>query len=63
MLPRYEGGMTFSGVPERPPNRLKMTTRAARLGGRPPDRVPRMKWLAECSPVALGEALRAVARS
>jgi len=40
-----------------------MTTRAARLGRRPPDRVPRMKWLAECSPVALGEALRAVARS
>jgi hypothetical protein len=63
MPPTLRGGYDIFGRPERPPNRRKMTTRAARLGRRPPDRVPRMKWLAECSPVALGEALRAVARS
>src|SRR5579859_2180528 len=45
MPPRYEGGTTFSAA------------RAGRPARRPPDRVPRMKWLAECS----AEALRAVA--
>lgn len=45
MPPRYEGGTTFSGPPIGPRRH----------------RVARVKWLAECSVAALGEALRAVA--
>ena len=49
---RYEGGMTFSGARERsgPPE-----------NDREADRVPEVKWLAECSVAALREALAAVA--
>src|SRR5580704_14938545 len=49
MPPRYEGGTTFSGA------------RAGRPARRPPDSVPRVKWLAEPSAEALREALKPVA--
>ena len=61
MLPRYEGGMTFSGprAAPKPPGKWP-PARPGWVGG-PPDKVPRMKWLAEGSPAARREALRAVA--
>ncbi len=61
MLPRYEGGMTFFGSPSGPQTAGKWPPARPGWVGGPPDKVPRMKWLAECSPAALREALRAVA--
>jgi hypothetical protein len=61
MPPRYEGGMTFSGVPGAPKPPENDRPRGPGGVGGPPDTVPRMKWLAECSPAALREALRVVA--
>ena len=63
MPSRYEEGLTFSGASSGPQTAGNWPSARPGEAGGPPDKVPRMKWLPECSAAALREALRVVARS